>query len=101
MLNVPEPKFITFREIRYWPGSRPVVGFAPKVIVRAFVSGEELRAIYGGYLEYEDCNGERYLGVWGARKVNRFLRLLQDRGAAITVENGDPDQFRQRFRASQ
>lgn len=101
MLIVPQTKFITFKEEPYWPGSQPIVGFAPKLIVRTHVSSEEMCVVFGGYVEYEDFgDGERYLGVWGARKVNRFLRLLRDRGAAIAVETGQPDHYRQRFRAS-
>jgi hypothetical protein len=101
MLDVPQAKFITFREERYWRGSKPIVGFAPKITVRALVSNEEMAAIFGGHLEYEDrTSGERYLGVWGARKANRFLRLLRKRGGVIALENGEPDQYHQRHRAS-
>jgi hypothetical protein len=94
-------KFFRFQEERYWSGSLPVVGFAAKEIVASLVSLDEMGAIFGGYLEYENEGGERrYLGVWGDRKVGQFLRLLRARGAVLEVEEASPGQFRQRHRAS-
>ncbi|MDI1285541.1 MAG: hypothetical protein PSV46_14205 [Reyranella sp.] len=98
---MPLPKFFRFREQRYWKGSRPVVGFASKELVSSLFDIEEMSEIFGGYLEYEDGDGSlRYLGVWGDRKVGRFLLLLRERGAMLQIEEADPDQFRQRRRVS-
>ena len=94
-------KFFRFREKRYWNGSQPVVGFAADETVKSLCSTEEMAAIFGGYLVYEDVDGGRkYLGVWGDRKVGRFLRLLQERGAALETDHSSPGRFRQRYRAS-
>src|SRR3954454_24198043 len=94
-------KFFRFREERYWGGSLPVVGFAEKELVAPLVSLDEMSAIFGGHLEYENEGGEqRFLGVWGDRKVDRFLRLLRARGAVLEVEEASPARFRQRHRAS-
>ena len=100
-MNVPTAKFVRFREDRYWDGTRPIVGFAAKEMVKSLLSTDEMATLFGGYLEYEDSAGEhRFLGVWGDRKVGRFLRLLRERGALIEVEEAMPSQFRQRHRAS-
>ena len=78
-----------------------MVGFAPKDLVRGLVSDKEMSEIFGGHLEYEEISsGQRYLGVWGNRKVNHLLRLLRERGAIIEVEHPEPSLFRQRHRAS-
>lgn len=92
-------KFFKFREERYWRGSLPVVGFVAAEIVKSLCSTEEMITIFGGYLEYEDVGGgQRYLGVWGDRKVGRFLKLLRERGAALETENPSPSRFRLRHR---
>ena len=94
-------KFFRFQEERYWSGSRPVVGFAADEAVKPFCSIEEMIANFGGYLVYEDVDGaQKYLGVWGDRKVGRFLKLLRERGAALETEHPSPSRFRQRYRAS-
>jgi hypothetical protein len=95
----PPARFFRFREERYWRGSPPIVGLAPKELVTSCVSTEELGAIFGGHAEYESAGGnQRYLGVWGNRKVAQFLRLLRERGAAIAIEEATPGEFRQRHR---
>ena len=79
----------------------PIVGFAAKDIVRSLIDKDEMSALFGGYLEYETQGGdERYPGVWGDRKVAKFLRLLRERGALVEVEQPLPGRFRQRHRAS-
>ena len=79
-------RFFRFREQLYGHGSQPIVGFAAKEVVSSVVSLREMGAFFGGYLEYEKEGGEwRYLGVWGDRKVGRFLRLLRERGAVLEV----------------
>ncbi len=84
-------KLIRFLEERYWSGSLPVVGFAAKESVEALISADEMSALFGGYLEYEDVSGSnRYLGVWGDRKVSQFLRELRARGAAVELEPSEP-----------
>jgi hypothetical protein len=94
-------KFFRFREERYWSGSQPVVGFAADETVKSLCSTEEMTEIFGGYLVYEDVDGsQKYLGVWGDRKVGQFLRLLRERGAALEIEQRPPSRFRQRYRAS-
>jgi len=101
MLDVLPSKFFKFKETRYWAGSRPLVGFAAKYLVKSLIDTDELSELFGGYLEYENEAGDqRYLGVWGDRKVARFLRLLRDRGALVEVEETLPTHFRQRHRAS-
>jgi hypothetical protein len=93
-------RFLRFREERYWRGSQPVVGLAPREFVASRVSAEDLSVIFGGYVEYESADGnQRYLGVWGDRKVAQFLRLLREGGAAIEVEGTVPVNFRQRHQA--
>jgi hypothetical protein len=95
-------KLIRFLEERYWSGSLPVVGFAAKESVEALISADEMSALFGGYLEYQDVSGSnRYLGVWGDRKVSQFLRELRARGAAVELEASEPSRFRQRHRRSQ
>ena len=77
------------------------MGFAADETVKSLCSIEEMKAIFGGYFVYEDVGGsQRYLGVWGDRKVGRFLRLLRERGAALETELPSPGRFRQRYRAS-
>jgi len=94
-------KFYRFREERFWSGSQPVVGFAADETVKSLCSTEEMTAMFGGYLEYEDVDGGgKYLGVWGDRKVGRFLKLLRERGAVLEIEHPSPSRFRQRHRAS-
>jgi hypothetical protein len=94
-------KFFRFREERYWNGSQPVVGFAADETVKSLCSTEEMTAIFGGYLVYENVDGsQKYLGVWGDRKVGRLLRLLRERGAALETDHPSPSRFRQRYRAS-
>lgn len=94
-------KFFTFREERrYWRGSQPVVGFAAEEVVKSICSTDEITKIFGGYLVYEDVGGnQKFLGVWGHRKVGQFFRLLQERGAELEIERPVPSQFRQRRRS--
>jgi len=100
-MSGPPANFFTYREEKYWKGSQPVVGFAPSEMVKSLFSLEELTAIFGGYLEYEDTGGgQKYLGVWGDRKAGKFLQLLRNRGALVEKRDAAPGQFRQRHRAS-
>lgn len=78
-----------------------MVGFTDKETVKSLFSTEEMSGLFGGYLEYENNAGsQRYLGVWGDRKVGKFLRMLRERGALIEKAEAAPGQFRQRHRAA-
>ncbi len=94
-----EPVFLRFQAARGWAGSQPVVGLAPFAAVTALVSHEELTAAFGGLTRYEDAQGRTYLGVWGARKVGRFLTMLRTRGLVPQVSDTLPEGLRQQWRA--
>jgi len=95
-----EPVFFRFRATTGWVGSQPVVGLAPLAVVVALLSRDEMTAAFGGLAKYEDAQGCTYLGVWGARRVGRFLALLRTRGLAPRVSDVPPEGLRQRWRAS-
>ncbi len=97
--NGAAPVFLRFRATQGWAGSQPVVGLAPLAVVTALLSQEEMAAAFGGLARYEDAQGRAYLGVWGARKVGRFLALLRTRGLAPQVLDGLPEGLRQRWRS--
>lgn len=93
------PVFLRFRAAQGWAGSQPIVGLAPLAAVAALLSPEEMAAAYGGLTMYEDAQGRAYLGVWGARKVGRFLALLRTRGLAPRVSDTPPQGLRQRWQS--
>ena len=93
-------KFYTFRETRYWAGSRPIVGFAERDTVEQLISTVEMSALFGGYLDYEDEARVKFRGVWGDRKVAKFRGVLEERGAILEAQNAKPETFRQLHRAS-
>ncbi len=95
-----EPIFFRFRATTGWAGSQPVVGLAPFTAVAALLSRDEITAAFGGLAKYEDAQGCTYLGVWGARRVGRFLALLRTRGLAPRVSDVPPKGLRQQWRAS-
>ena len=93
------PVLLRFRAAQGWAGSQPVVGLVPLAAVAAVLSQEEMAAAFGGLARCEDAQGRAYLGVWGARKVGRFLALLRTRGLALQVSDGLPEGLRQRWRS--
>lgn len=63
----------------------------PEPFVEIFFSRDELVAEMGGWVRFvHDGTGERWLGVWGARKAQKFRRMLRERGAVFAVEQGPP-----------
>lgn len=68
----------------------------PEWFVETFFPRAELLAEMGGWVRFvHDGTGERWLGVWGARKTQRFRRMLRERGAVFTVEKVLPAGIRQ------
>ena len=94
-----EPVFLRFRAAQGWAGSQPIVGLVLLAAVTALLSPEEMTATFGGLTLYEDAQGYAYLGVWGARKVGRFLALLRTRGLAPRVSDAPPKGLRQRWQS--
>jgi hypothetical protein len=65
-----------------------VVAQGAKEFVERFVTKKELEKLFGGWLLSRADDGSSYLGVWGARKASQFRRLLQERGAIISIVKG-------------
>lgn len=62
---------------------------AAQSFVLQFISMEELRDHFGGYIACFDkpnsAEGVRYIGVWGKDKTGKFKRILRERGAEFDV----------------
>ncbi len=85
-------------------GARPMAVKASREWVERFVRPEELLALYGGYIVWDqpaaptkEMPGEA-LGVWGRDSVVRFKQLLRDRGATFRLtRNEGPGQVIKRI----
>ena len=71
--------------------SRRVVCIGPKDAIEGALPLDTLTANFGGHILYEDSDGDRYLGVWGARNASRFRRMLAERGVDFSL-NAEPPQ---------
>ena len=77
------------------PSTRALFCVGPEPFVEEFIPRAELAAAFGGWARFvRDATGERWLGVWGARKASRFRRLLRERGAVFAVEEALPADIR-------
>lgn len=66
-----------------------LVALAPRNRVLKHIPIEDFQSLFGGHIGRLVGRSE-YLGVWGARKVSRFRRILRERGATIRVLGGEP-----------
>jgi len=74
--------------------SSPVIQGRAEFIER-FIPQPEMQRIFGGFIRSRDWDaGQEYLGVWGARKISRFRRILRERGASFVVEHCESPPFK-------
>ena len=77
----------------------PLVAKASRADVERFIPLAEFGPLFGGYVLWAapdrptDAMPGPAIGVWGRRNVERFRRLLGERGAEVErVSGGGPDQ---------
>jgi hypothetical protein len=59
--------------------------------VEQFIPIVEFPKLFGGYIASRSLDGkEDFLGVWRVRTVQRFKRLLHERGAVFEVKKERP-----------
>ena len=57
-----------------------------------FMSVDELERAFSGFASYHAPAG-CYVGVWGRRNGSRLRRFLRERGAALVLHRGKPENF--------
>jgi hypothetical protein len=74
-----------------WYGDGRLVAQGERTFVEQFISIAEFSKLFGGFIACRSLDGkEEYLGVWKVRTVQRFKRLLRERGAIFEVKKERP-----------
>lgn len=60
--------------------------------MKRFISVDELERAFSGFTAYH-APTRCYVGVWGRRNGSRFRRFLRERGAALVLQRGKPENF--------
>jgi hypothetical protein len=72
-----------------------LVCIGPNTAVCEVFSPRQFIQQFGGYLFYSDTETKQiYIGVWGARKVSRFRRLMREGGISYDLKLELPTSFR-------
>jgi hypothetical protein len=74
-----------------WYGDGRLVVQGERTFVEQSIPIAEFSKLFGGYIASRSFDGkEDFLGVWRVRTVQRFKRLLRERGAIFEVKKERP-----------
>ena len=80
----------TFRSGAFARNCDSVVCIGARKQLEGLLSTELLSVTFLGYALYRDPTETEYIGVWGVRNASKLRRLLQERGAQITIHRRSP-----------
>ena len=95
------PGFFTFEETAHSVPPHPVMGVAEESLVLSCLTVEQLIAKLGCCARYLDDGGRVYLGVWGAKNVERLHAVLAARAPKLVVRRERPAMARLEWRRTE